>query len=50
MISKRNPSLSLVIGRLGDKYGISRERVGQILASNPEFEAYGQKQKENNFR
>ncbi|MFN7217484.1 hypothetical protein [Microcystis sp.] len=33
-----------------DKYGISRERVRQILASNPEFEAYRQKQKEKNCR
>ena len=36
--------------QIGDKYGISRERVRQILASNPEFEAYRQKQKENNYR
>jgi hypothetical protein len=36
--------------QIGDKYGISRERVRQILASNPEFEAYRQKQKENSYR
>ncbi|MCZ8225807.1 MAG: sigma factor-like helix-turn-helix DNA-binding protein [Microcystis sp. LE19-84.1B] len=36
--------------QIGDKYGISRERVRQILASNPEFEAYQQKQKKNNYR
>ena len=36
--------------QIGDKYGLSRERVRQILASNPEFEAYRQKQKENNYR
>jgi hypothetical protein len=30
--------------QIGDKYGISRECVRQILASNPEFEAYRQKQ------
>ncbi|WP_241674067.1 sigma factor-like helix-turn-helix DNA-binding protein [Microcystis aeruginosa] len=36
--------------QIGDKYGISRERVRQILASNPKFEAYRQKQKEKNCR
>lgn len=36
--------------QIGDKYGISRERVRQILVSNPEFAAYRQKQKENNYR
>jgi DNA-binding PadR family transcriptional regulator len=36
--------------QIGDKYGISRKRVRQILASNPEFEAYQQKQKKNNYR
>ncbi|GCA80416.1 sigma factor-like helix-turn-helix DNA-binding protein [Microcystis aeruginosa] len=36
--------------QIADKYGISRERVRQILASNPEFEAYRQKQKKNNYR
>ena len=36
--------------QIADQYGISRERVRQILASNPEFEAYRQKQKENNYR
>jgi DNA-binding PadR family transcriptional regulator len=36
--------------QIADKYGISRERVRQILASNPEFEAYRQKQKKKNYR
>jgi DNA-binding PadR family transcriptional regulator len=36
--------------QIADKYGISRERVRQILSTNPEFEAYRQKQKEKNYR
>jgi DNA-directed RNA polymerase sigma subunit (sigma70/sigma32) len=36
--------------QIADKYGISRERVRQILSTNPEFEAYRQKQKKKNYR
>ncbi|MCZ8109194.1 MAG: helix-turn-helix domain containing protein [Burkholderiales bacterium] len=32
--------------QIADKYGISRDRIRQILSINPEFEAYRQKQKE----
>lgn len=31
--------------QIADKYGISRERIRQILSINREFEAYRQKQK-----